>query len=95
MRLYFENTFVGRSALDLRTAADTLVLSLGRDEGIEVQRELVQEGSRQWVFSGKRVVSRKCKRKGIEWRPTERRDRRSPLGNRTGPRRFYHTDQCL
>ena len=58
MRLYFENTFTGRSVLDLSEAGDTLELSLGRDEGIEVKRELIREGSRKWILSGKQVVSR-------------------------------------
>lgn len=41
--LYFENTFVGKSMLNLLSASDTLNLSLGRDLGIVVKREKRKE----------------------------------------------------
>lgn len=37
--LYFENTFVGRSQLDINQMSDTLTLSLGTDQGLLVKRE--------------------------------------------------------
>jgi len=37
--LYFENTFVGKSYLDVNQLSDTLSLSLGTDNGIIVKRE--------------------------------------------------------
>ncbi len=37
--LFFENTFVGKTILDVRYASDTLQLSLGRDKGLSINRE--------------------------------------------------------
>ena len=41
--IFFENTFVGKTILDVRYATDTLNISLGRDKNISVQREKIQE----------------------------------------------------
>jgi uncharacterized protein (TIGR02231 family) len=41
--LYFEGGYVGKSMIDPRITADTLDLSLGRDKGIQVFREMVKE----------------------------------------------------
>jgi uncharacterized protein (TIGR02231 family) len=41
--LYFENTFVGKSYLDVNQLSDTLSLSLGTDNGILVRREKRRE----------------------------------------------------
>jgi uncharacterized protein (TIGR02231 family) len=38
LNLFFEGTFVGRSALNVRNTSDTIDLSLGRDRGIVVTR---------------------------------------------------------
>lgn len=48
--LFFENTFVGKSLLDLRYASDTLEISLGRDKGVSVNREKSRD------FSSKKFV---------------------------------------
>ncbi len=61
VNLYFENTFVGRSLLDLNQAGDTLQVSLGQDQGVEVKRELVRDFSRQSVLGSKRKVQRRYK----------------------------------
>jgi len=37
--LYFENSFVGKSSVDVSQVTDTLALSLGNDNGIVVKRE--------------------------------------------------------
>ena len=37
--LFFENTFVGKSVLDVKYLSDTLNISLGRDNSITVSRE--------------------------------------------------------
>jgi hypothetical protein len=41
--IFFENTFVGKSILDLRYVSDTLKISLGRDKSIVVKREKVKD----------------------------------------------------
>jgi hypothetical protein len=48
--LYFEGTYLGKTYIDLGTAADTLSLSLGKDNGIKISRKLVKE------FSSKRFI---------------------------------------
>jgi hypothetical protein len=41
--LYFEGTYLGKTYLDLGSVADTLSLSLGRDNGVKVSRKLLKE----------------------------------------------------
>ena len=48
--LYFENTYVGKSDLNINQLTDTLVLSLGTDNSILVKREKRQD------FTSKRVI---------------------------------------
>jgi len=48
--LYFENTYVGKSDLNVNQMTDTLVLSLGTDNSILVRREKRQD------FTSKRVI---------------------------------------
>ena len=43
--MYFEGTYLGKTYLDLGSVADTLSLSLGKDNGIKVVRKLVKEFS--------------------------------------------------
>lgn len=40
--IFFENTFLGKTILDVRYASDTLDLSLGRDKNIVVNREKIK-----------------------------------------------------
>jgi len=48
--LYFENTYVGKSYLNVNQLTDTLVLSLGTDNSIIVKREKRQD------FTSRRVI---------------------------------------
>jgi uncharacterized protein (TIGR02231 family) len=43
--LYFEGTYLGKTYLDLGSVADTLSLSLGKDNSVKVARKLVKEFS--------------------------------------------------
>ncbi len=56
--LYFENTFVGKSMLNLKTVSDTLNLSLGRDLGIVVKREKRKDFTSEKFIGSNKVVSR-------------------------------------
>jgi hypothetical protein len=48
--IFFENTFVGKSILDLRYVTDTLKISLGRDKSIVVKREKIKDyTTRQFI----------------------------------------------
>ena len=50
--IYFENTFVGKTLLDVRNATDTLTLSLGRDKKVMITREKIKElSTRQFIGS--------------------------------------------
>ena len=55
--LYFENTFVGKSTLDVTQLKDTLTLSLGNDNSILVKREKRQDfTSRKTLGSNKTEI---------------------------------------
>lgn len=52
--IFFENTFIGKSVLDLRYVSDTLKISLGRDKSIVVKREKVKDyTTRQFIGTKK------------------------------------------
>lgn len=59
--LYFEDSYVGRSILDARALVDTLDISLGRDHGIVLGREKMEEFSRRRTIGSNRVESRQYK----------------------------------
>jgi uncharacterized protein (TIGR02231 family) len=55
--LFFEGTYLGKTYLDLGSVADTLSLSLGKDNGIKVSRKLVREFStRKFIGSTKTEI---------------------------------------
>lgn len=52
--IFFENTFVGKSILDIRHVSDTLKISLGRDRNIVVKREKIKDyTTRQFIGAKK------------------------------------------
>lgn len=52
--IFFEETFVGKSLLDVRTSSDTLQLSLGKDKNVIVHREKEKDfETRQFIGSKK------------------------------------------
>lgn len=53
--IYFEGTYVGESELDPSIAGDTLDLSLGRDQGVRVQRTKRKDFSQKQTVGGKRT----------------------------------------
>jgi hypothetical protein len=53
--LYFENTYVGKSALNLNSVNDTLNISLGRDHGITVKREKESSMIKNKSFAGNKI----------------------------------------
>lgn len=56
--VYFEGTFVGTSFLETSSTKDTLDLSLGRDKGIVVKRNKVDELCKNTTFGGNHKTSR-------------------------------------
>ena len=71
--IYFEETFIGKSVLDLSTPGDTLSLSLGRDRQIAVQRTKEHEytsrklmGSSQTQTIGWKISVRNHRLQAVE-----------------------------
>ena len=66
--VYFDNSFVGKSIIDPSVASDTLHFSLGRDQGIRIQRTKVNERStRRFLGSNQEQT--------LTWRITARNTR--------------------
>ena len=51
--LFFEGSFVGESYINMSKAQDTLELSLGRDNGIVVERKKIDEYTSKKTFAGR------------------------------------------
>ena len=56
--LYYEGTYLGKTYLDLAVAADTLSISLGKDNGIKVSRKMIKEYSTKKFIGSSRTDSR-------------------------------------
>lgn len=52
--LFFENTFIGKSVLDVRFAGDTLAISLGRDKNVQIKREKQKDSSSKQFIGNKK-----------------------------------------
>ncbi|MCX6271768.1 MAG: mucoidy inhibitor MuiA family protein [Bacteroidetes bacterium] len=58
VNLYFENTYVGKSRLNLSAISDTLTLSLGRDKGVVLSRTRVKNFTQKQFLGGNRIETR-------------------------------------
>lgn len=56
--VFFENTFVGKSILDVDNVSDTLKISLGRDKNIVVKREKVKDYTTRQFIGNKKEETR-------------------------------------
>lgn len=56
--IFFENTYVGKTLLDIRYATDTLQISLGRDKNVSVKREKVKDFSTKQFIGNRKEESR-------------------------------------
>ena len=70
--IFFENTFVGKSVLDVRHISDTLSLSLGRDKSVQVKREKAKELTTKRLFASKKEDSR-------TWHISVRNGKKAPI----------------
>lgn len=59
--IFFEETFVGKSLLDVRQAKDTLQISLGIDKNIQIQRKKVSNFSSKKFFGSRKEETRNWK----------------------------------
>jgi hypothetical protein len=55
VNLFFEDTYVGRSLLDVRYLSDTLNVSLGPDKSVQVDRQRIKEFQKRQFFGSKKV----------------------------------------
>ncbi len=72
VNLFFDGAFIGKSHLNTQAANDTLVFSLGRDEGISIQRDR-EENFRNRRFLGSKVEQR------LGWTITVQKNRRADV----------------
>ena len=56
--IFFEDTYIGKSILDVRFASDTLELSLGRDKNVSVKREKIKDYTTKQLVGSKKEVTR-------------------------------------
>jgi len=56
--IFFENTFVGKSVLNVRYISDTLNISLGRDKNVVVKREKIKDFTTKQFFGNKKEETR-------------------------------------
>lgn len=56
--IFFENTFVGATVLDISRATDTLQVSLGRDKGISINREKIKDYTTRQLVGTKKEETR-------------------------------------
>jgi hypothetical protein len=56
--LYFEGSYLGKTYIDLTSIADTLSLSLGKDNGIKVSRKLVKQYSSSKFIGSSRTETK-------------------------------------
>ncbi|MDR0865705.1 MAG: mucoidy inhibitor MuiA family protein [Candidatus Symbiothrix sp.] len=70
--IFFENTFIGKTILDVRAIGDTLNLSLGRDKNVSIQREKVKEYSTQKFLGSKTETTR-------DWKIVVKNNKRQPV----------------
>ena len=56
--IFFEETYIGKTLLDVRYASDTLEISLGRDKKVSVNREKIKDFSTKQFFGNKKEETR-------------------------------------
>ncbi len=70
--VFFEDSYVGKTILNVNAATDTLAVSLGRDKSISVKREQVK------AYSSKQFIGSK-KEETRSWKITVRNNRKEPI----------------
>lgn len=59
--IFFENTYVGKTLMDLRNVSDTLEISLGRDKRVSVNREIIKDYTTKKTLTSKKEETRAWK----------------------------------
>ena len=56
--IFFEDTYIGKSVLDVRSISDTLSISLGRDKSVSVNREKIKDLTSWKLIGNKKEETR-------------------------------------
>lgn len=56
--IFFENTYVGKSIIDVRSLADTLSLSLGIDRQVQIKRDKLKDFTKKRLLGSKKEETR-------------------------------------
>src|SRR5690554_3651924 len=59
--VFFEDTYVGKTLMDVRYASDTLEISLGRDKKVSVNREKIKDYTAKQFIGNKKEETRAWK----------------------------------
>ena len=70
--VFFEQTFVGKSLLDVRYSTDTLEISLGRDKMVTIEREKESDFTEKSFLGNKKTASRL-------WKTTIKNNKSQPV----------------
>ena len=70
--VFFEQTFVGKSLLDVRYASDTLEISLGRDKMVTIERKKEGDFTEKSFLGSKKTASRL-------WKTTIKNNKSQPI----------------
>ena len=70
--IFFEDTYIGKTLLDVRYASDTLDISLGRDKNVSVNREKVKDFTTKQLLGAKKEETR-------DWLITVKNNKSQPI----------------
>jgi hypothetical protein len=70
--LFFEDTYVGKTLMDVRYASDTLMISLGRDKQVSVNREKIKDFTDKQFMGSKKEETR-------AWETTVKNNKRQQI----------------
>jgi hypothetical protein len=70
--LFFEDTYVGKTLMDVRYASDTLMISLGRDKQVSVNREKIKDFTDKQFMGSKKEETR-------AWQTTVKNNKSQPI----------------
>lgn len=56
--IFFEDTYIGKSILDVRYAGDTLSISLGRDKNVQIKRKKQKDFTEKQFIGNKKVETK-------------------------------------
>lgn len=71
--IFFENTYIGKTVLDIRRVDDTLNISLGRDKNVLVSREKVKDYNTKKFLGSKKEDTR-------AWKISIKNNKNQPIG---------------